>query len=27
VYAYLNDSKPEWNYLRTTNEPVGEEET
>lgn len=27
VYAYLNDNKPEWNYLRTTNEPVGEEET
>lgn len=26
VYAYLNSTKPEWNSLRTSNEPVGEEE-
>lgn len=27
IYAYLNSSKPEWNCLRTSNEPVGEEES
>ncbi len=26
IYAYLNSSKPEWNSLRTSSEPVGEEE-
>jgi hypothetical protein len=26
VYAYLNSERPEWNYIRTTQEPVGEEE-
>jgi hypothetical protein len=26
VYAYLNSDRPEWNYLRTSQEPVGEEE-
>lgn len=27
VYAYLNSDKPEWNYIRSSLEPVGEEET
>ncbi|WP_452221879.1 hypothetical protein [Lacinutrix salivirga] len=27
VYAYLNSSKPEWNSIKTSNEPVGEEES
>lgn len=26
VYAYLNSSRPEWNNLGTSLEPVGEEE-
>ena len=27
VYAYLNSDQPAWNSIRTTLEPVGEEET
>lgn len=27
VYAYLNSDKPEWISLRTSSEPVGEEES
>ena len=27
IYAYLNSTKPEWNGIRTSNEPVGEEES
>lgn len=27
IYAYLNSSKPEWNGISTSNEPVGEEES
>ncbi len=27
VYAYLNSNKPEWNNIRTSLEPVGEEES
>ena len=27
VYAYLNSDRPEWNSLKTANEPVGEEES
>lgn len=27
IYAYLNSSKPEWNNLSTSQEPIGEEET
>lgn len=27
VYAYLNSSKPTWNSISTSMEPVGEEET
>lgn len=27
VYAYLNSDRPEWNSLKTSREPVGEEET
>ena len=27
IYAYLNDVKPEWNNISSSNEPVGEEET
>ena len=27
IYAYLNSDKPEWISLRTSNEPVGEEES
>lgn len=27
LYAYLNSDKPEWNSIKTSNEPVGEEET
>ena len=26
IYAYLNSDKPEWNYVRSGPEPVGEEE-
>jgi hypothetical protein len=26
IFAYLNSDKPEWNYLRSGPEPVGEEE-
>jgi hypothetical protein len=26
IYAYLNSDTPQWNSLRTTQEPVGEEE-
>lgn len=26
LFAYLNSDKPEWNSLRTSYEPVGEEE-
>jgi len=26
VYAYLNSDIPAWNSIRTTQEPVGEEE-
>lgn len=26
IYAYLNTAKPEWNSIKTSNEPVGEEE-
>lgn len=26
LYAYINDSKPGWNHLRSTTEPVGETE-
>lgn len=27
VYAYLNSDHPQWNSLKTSKEPVGEEET
>ncbi|WP_452225313.1 hypothetical protein [Lacinutrix chionoecetis] len=27
VYAYLNSNTPEWNSIKTSNEPVGEEES
>jgi hypothetical protein len=27
IYAYLNTDKPEWNSIKTANEPVGEEES
>lgn len=27
IFAYLNSDKPEWNSIRTSMEPVGEEET
>jgi len=27
VYAYMNSDRPEWNNLRTSLEPVGEEES
>lgn len=27
IYAYLNSDRPEWNSIKTSNEPVGEEET
>ena len=27
IYAYLNSSRPEWNSISTSMEPVGEEET
>jgi hypothetical protein len=27
IYAYLNDAKPEWNNISSSQEPVGEEET
>jgi hypothetical protein len=27
IYAYLNSDRPEWNNIRTSREPVGEEET
>lgn len=27
IYAYLNSSKPEWNNLSTSEEPIGEEES
>jgi len=27
IYAYLNSTKPEWNSIKTSNEPVGEEES
>lgn len=27
IHAYLNSDRPEWNYIRTSAEPVGEEET
>lgn len=26
IYSYLNSVKPDWNSIRTTNEPVGEQE-
>lgn len=26
IYAYLNSDRPEWNYVRSGPEPVGEEE-
>ena len=26
VYAYLNSDKPQWNSLKTSKEPVGEQE-
>ncbi|WP_397363550.1 hypothetical protein [Olleya sp. R77988] len=26
IYAYLNSTKPEWNSIKTSKEPVGEEE-
>lgn len=26
IYAYMNSSSPNWNSLRTSSEPVGEEE-
>lgn len=27
IYAYINSDKPEWNSIKTSKEPVGEEET
>jgi len=27
IYAYLNSKNPEWNSIRTSREPVGEEES
>ena len=27
VYAYMNSDRPEWNSLKTSQEPVGEEES
>lgn len=27
VYTYLNSTHPEWNSIKTSNEPVGEEES
>lgn len=27
IYAYLNSDRPDWNSLKTSLEPVGEEET
>ena len=27
IYAYLNSDHPQWNSLKTSKEPVGEEET
>ena len=27
IYAYLNSDKPEWNCIRTSIEPIGEEDT
>lgn len=27
VYAYLNSEKPDWNSIKTSKEPVGEEES
>ena len=27
LYAYVSSDKPEWNSIRTSNEPVGEEES
>lgn len=27
LYAYLNSNRPEWNNIKTTNEPIGEEES
>lgn len=27
IFAYLNSSRPEWNNLSTSQEPVGEEES
>jgi len=27
IYAYLNSNKPEWNNIKTSLEPIGEEET
>jgi hypothetical protein len=27
VWAYLNSDRPEWNSIKTSHEPVGEEET
>ena len=27
IYAYMNSSRPEWNNLSTSEEPVGEEES
>ncbi len=26
MYAYMNSNSPQWNSIRTTNEPVGDEE-
>ena len=27
IYAYMNSNRPEWNNIKTTQEPVGEEES
>lgn len=27
VYAYMNSDRPQWNSLKTSKEPVGEEES
>ena len=27
IYGYMNSNRPEWNSIRTTNEPIGEEES
>ena len=27
IYAYMNTAHPEWNGIKTSNEPVGEEES